>query len=188
MSSNGSRLIAGPAPRRTASARVLGPVLGLVLIAVGVIGVQHLAAVQGWTTQASWATGVAEWLDGQGPEGTLLALVTVLGLLGVVLLGSALSLPRRSHRYAGGEDDVELWITGGALAAVAADAADRAEGVLSARAEASRRGVRVRVVGRDADRRERRTEIAEAVRGAVQERLGDLPAGRIKVDVKEETS
>lgn len=184
----GSRLLGGPPPRRTPLARFLGPLLAIALVALGVVGIQALAASQQWTREQSWITAVVDSLDGLEPTTGVLVVVSLAGVIGLVLLLTAIAPPRRSHRYAGGDDGAELWITADALAEVAADAADRADGVLTATARATRRGVRVTAVARGAEDKGRHGEIEKTVRSAVTDRLGDLPAGRLHVNVKEETA
>lgn len=183
-----ARLLRGPAPRRTTAARFLGPLLAVGLVALGVVGIQALAASQDWTREQSWLRSATDSLDGLEPSTGVLVVVTIAGVVGLLLLVTALAPPRRSHRYAGGADGAELWITAGALAVVAGDAADRAEGVLTASARPTRRGVRVTAVARGADDKARRDELEKSVHAAVTDRLGDLPAGRVRVDVQEETA
>lgn len=185
-----TRRAATPAPRRTSSARFLGPLLAVAVIALGVTGVQHLAVERGWTEASSWLRTALDRPHGLEPSVPVLILAVVVGTIGLALVWSAISPPRRSHRLADtseGDDVgvVDLWVDGSATRDLVADVVDRCAGVLDSDVGLRRGGkVVVAALVLPGSARQVKGEIAEAV----ADRLRDLAPRRLVVKVREEVA
>ncbi|RRR96897.1 DUF6286 domain-containing protein [Glycomyces terrestris] len=131
-------------PRRRPAAAwpaVLGAVL---LAALAVLFAQHTAAERGWTAQPSWLREALAALHDREPSVWVLAAGVASALLGLWFLVAAFVPARRSHLSAEGPGD--LWISPRAVEAMAADAAERAPGVLHAATELRRRRLKVKAL------------------------------------------
>ncbi|MCF6377111.1 hypothetical protein L2K70_05820 [Nocardioides KLBMP 9356] len=110
----------------------VGIVLALALVVLGVVAVRDLVVHQGWATGQPWLPDLLGSLDGLTPTTGVLVAATVAAVVGLaLLLVGLLPAPRRHTRA---QDSDQLWSSPEAVAAVARVAADRAPGVLSARA------------------------------------------------------
>ena len=135
-----------PASRHRAVA--IGVALALALVGVAVVAVRDLAVTEGWAAGEPWLAEGVRRLDGLEPSTGVLALATAVGVLGLVLLLAGLLPAGRHHVPASGAQ--HLWSSPSALAEVARSAADRSQGVVTARvARASRGRVVLDVVTRD---------------------------------------
>lgn len=157
-----------PAPARVptgpAAAVVVGIVLSLVLIGAGVVAVRDALIRAGTLNGSPLLPRAGRWLAGLGPTGLVLGLSIASLVLGIVLV--VLALKRRSRPDLSLDAATSVHLGPGDVARVAAAAADRVDGVQSARATATRSKVRVvvRVTGET-------PEIAEAVSQRVTEAL-----------------
>lgn len=161
---------------------VIGAVMALLLVAIAVLAVRDLVVAQGWATGQPWVPQVVSDLDGLTPSPTVLAVATLVALVGLALvLAAVLPAPRR-HVRAEGPD--QLWTTPTAVATAAAASVDRTPGVLSARvASASRKRVVLEVVGR---RDESGAEVRDLSRDAAVLVTGALGIRRADVRLAEE--
>lgn len=165
-------------PRRGPAAAWPAVLGALLLLAFAALLAQHAAAARGWTANASWLGEALAALDDRRPSAWVLAGGAAAALLGLWFLIAAFLPARRSHLHADGPGD--LWIAPAAIEAVAADAAERAPGVLHAAGEMRRRRLRVKALlapGHEAAV----ADILESV-GA---RLGGLGELEVSVQAKE---
>lgn len=170
-------------PKAPAGATFTGIVLALLVIATGVVGIHDLLAGQGWISGSPWLTRAITSLDGVAVASWMVPVAVVVALIGLWLLLVAIKPRRTTHRPAT-DANLDLWLSSGALAAMATEAAARTPGVASARADArSRRRVDVDV---------RTTNDTEQTRAAVQDavesRIAPLTTKSVRVSVKEVTS
>lgn len=165
-------------PRARPAAAGLAALVAVLWIALAVVAVRELAVDQGWATGSPWLPAVLDALDGRTADVLAAVVGGVLVLLGLITLYLALKPGRVTHLSTTTEAD--LWLTRGALAALAHAVVDRQPGVVSVHAETTRRRVRVHVVARDD-----RGGLEQRVRAALGERLGPLTRQRVDVDVTE---
>lgn len=180
-----------PAPRTPPRARpaavVVAVLLALALIAVAVVAVRDLALAQGWATGTPWIRSVLNGLDGLGPSTGLAVVGALVGIVGLLLMWLGLRPGRRTHLR--GPGDADLWLSRGAVAALAQSTADRVAGVVSADASrTSRRRIIVDVVASanpDADTRSDPQAVTERVRTALEADIAPLTGASIKVRTTE---
>ncbi|MEU6859243.1 DUF6286 domain-containing protein [Glycomyces sp. NPDC046736] len=166
------------APRRRPAASWLGLVGAVLLAGLAVLFGQHAAAERGWTSRDSWLLAALDRLDDPAPQTWVLAAGIVAALLGLWFLIAACVPARRSHLPVEGRCD--LWVSPRALEALAADAAERAPGVLHGHGEVRRRRLRVEALLAPG------TESGVAgVLDAVGERLTGLADLEVSVQAKE---
>lgn len=182
MTNRTDRALARPPALRHRSVP-LALLFALLLVAVAVVAARDLAVSQGWARGEPWLTALVDSLDGLEAGTATLALATVVGLLGLVLLVVGLSPAER--RYVRATEATQLWSTPSAIAEVSRTAADRAPGVLAARvARAGRRRILIQVTTRgDAARDDATLSGARDVAAAPGRALG---ARRIDVRLAEE--
>ena len=164
-----------PAPRNRPAVIWVTTVISLSLIGLAVVSVRDLATSQGWAAGKPW---VREWLGQRGSltvSTPVIVIAACLGLLGVVVLWASLKPGRRTHLATSLDDD--LWLTSGAVAALARHVADRSQGVITAEASSRGRKITVGVVTAD-DPDEVRSRVAAAL-----QRVTDLTRARISVKV-----
>lgn len=166
-------------PRARPGATPLAVLLALGLVALAVVGIHDLAAARGWSNGPVWVADLAERLDGLTATTGVVAASIGAGVVGLLLVVLALAPARRTHLRVRGEQD--LWVSRGAVAALAGATADRAPGVISAEVtRSSRRRVTVEVVTqRDRD------EVTAGVRSALDGSLADLTGTRVAVRTTE---
>ncbi|MFB9661156.1 DUF6286 domain-containing protein [Glycomyces mayteni] len=165
-------------PRRSPAASWLAVLGALLLLAFAALLAQHAAAARGWTSASSWLGEALAALDDREPSTWVLAGGVAAVLLGLWFLVAAFLPARRSHLHAEGPGD--LWVTPAAVEAVAADAAERAPGVLHAATEMRRRRLRVKALlapGSEA-------AVADILE-SVGTRLGSLAEIEVSVQAKE---
>lgn len=161
-------------PRRAPVAVLTAIVLALVLIAVAVVTIRDLALSQGWAAGAPLVPDLVEGLDGVRASVGVAIGGGVVALIGLVLLWLGLRPGRRTHLRVAG--DADLWLSPGAVAAIAQETADRLPGVVSAESSLrSRRRVVVDIVAQDA------AAVAEHVSAVLDDQVGRLTGVRIKV-------
>lgn len=169
----------GQAPRSAPAALALGLLLSLLLVTVAVITVRDLVVGQGWAEGSPWIPSWVDGLDGLTPGTPVLVAGIVAALVGLLVLVLALRPGRKTHVPAARGGD--LWLTPDAVATVAATAADRTSGTLSATpVRATPRGATVQVLTRGGDGR--------AAQEAAREVVGDLTPMSISVKAKELSS
>lgn len=167
----GRTLRAAPVPRRPAGVGIVGMILALVLLALGALAIYEAVVLLGW---AGGEPPLTALLTDQAAVGrdTLVAVLAALAvLLGLLLLWTALKPGRR--RGARVEAATGVWLTWADVERLARTTAARQDGVLSARARASRRRVDVAAEITSG-------EVRPAVEAALADRLAPLtPAPRI---------
>lgn len=169
----------GVVPRARPKAASLGVLVAVLLVALAVVAVRELAVDQGWATGSSWLQSLLDTLSGRTAGTAVLVVGIVLVAVGVLVLHVALRPGRVTHLAT--TDDGDVWLTRGALAALAHEVVDRQAGVVSVDAEpAGRRKVKVRVVARDD-----RAGVEQQVRDALGRRLDPLTRLRYDLDVSE---
>lgn len=162
----------------------IGVVLALALVGVAVVAVRDLAVTEGWATGEPWLAEGVRRLDGLEPSTGVLALATVVAVLGLVLVLAGLLPAGRHHVPASGVQ--HLWSSPSALAEVARSAADRSPGVVAARvARASRGRVVLDVVTRNGVTDQTTLSTARELASAAGTALG---ARRVDVRAAEEES
>ncbi|MCY7402928.1 MAG: DUF6286 domain-containing protein [Nocardioides sp.] len=160
-------------PRTRPAAAGLAALVDVLWIALAVVAVRELAVTQGWATGEAWLPDVLERLDGRTADvltavvGGVLVVLVVLVVLGQLALYVALKPGRTTHLAT--TTDADLWLTRGALAALAHAVVDRQPGVVSVHAEPTRRRVTLHVVAR-----EDRAGLEQRVRAALGEQLHPL--------------
>lgn len=166
-------------PRARPAATWLGILVALLFVALAVVAVRELAVDQGWASGEPWLPAALEALQGRTADVATAVLGVALALLGLLVLALALKPGRATHLATSTEHDV--WLSRGALAALAYAVADRQAGVVSVQAAPSRsRRVRVRVVARDD-----RSGVEQRVRAALGARVEPLTRQRLDIDVAE---
>lgn len=147
-------------PRARPATAGLGILVAVGLVALAVLGVHELAVDRGWASGSSWVKSVLDALDGRTADTATAVLGAAVAVLGLLVLLVALRPGRATHVPTTGEPDV--WLSRGAVAALAAATADRQVGVVEAGAEVSRRRITLRVVART-DRDGVETRVREAL-------------------------
>lgn len=125
-------------PKARPAAALVAPVVAAALIALAVVAVRDLAVTQGWSTGTAWSLDLVESLDGLTATAGVVVIGIALVLLGLLVSWLALKPATRTHLKAATDSD--LWLSRGAVAALAQAVADRSSGVVSA--DASRGGRR----------------------------------------------
>ncbi len=168
-----------PPPRARSAAVLVSVLLALLLVALAVVAVRDLAVSQGWTTGSPWSLSLVRDLDGLTDSVWVTATGVVVALVGLVLVWLALKPGARTHLA--GRSDSDLWVSPGAVAALARGTADRAPGVVSADVRrVSRRRITVEVVtNRDA------SSVTGGVEAALRPGPGDLTHARVDIRTKE---
>ncbi|MFD4327541.1 DUF6286 domain-containing protein [Nocardioides sp. NPDC058538] len=165
-------------PRRAPVAVATATVLAIVLIAFAVVAIRELALSQGWAAGTPLAPDLVEGLDGLRASVGLAIGGGAIALIGLVLLWLGLRPGRRTHLRVAG--DADLWLSPGAVAAIAQETADRLPGVVSAESSLrSRRRVVVDIVAQDA------AAVAEHVSAVLEDQVGRPTGASIKVRATE---
>lgn len=182
MSNRSERALARPPVGRHRAVPV-GFVVALALVALAVVAVRDLAVARGWSAGDPWVATLVGDLDGMTPGAGLLALATVVGVLGLVLvLVGLLPAPRRHVRTEGVE---QLWASPAAIATTVRAAVDRVPGVQKARvSRAGRRRVVVEVATRGSETDS--TAVLSGARDTATLVAGALGARRVDVRLAEE--
>lgn len=166
-------------PRARPAATGLGVLVALLWVALAVVAIRELTVGQGWATGESWLPAALDALQGRTADVATAALGGLVALLGLVVLCLALKPGRATHLAT--TDDHDVWLSRGALAALAHGVVDRQAGVVSVDARSTRRRrVTVRVVARDD-----RAGVEQRVRTALAARVEPLTRQRFAVDVEE---
>jgi len=164
-------------PTRSGPVGIVGPILAVLLIAVGVVLLRDALAAAGVLEGGAWIPAALGALDGVRAGPLFLAGGIVAALLGLWLIVTALRPRVRSGVNVASRTGIFLGT--GDVARLASAAAEDVGGVISASTVASRRKVSttIRTTGGPG--------IAEAVRQAVTDRLTDLdPPPRVTVTVR----
>ena len=148
-----------PAPVAVAGASKVGAVLAVGVVALGALGVRDAATAAGWLTGRPWIPVAADAVDGLRPASWTVPAGIAVAVFGFVLVLVAL-LPRR-RTAAALKADTAVYVRRRDVAAIAAAAAREVPGVLSAKAKASPRRVRVRCAVTTADVRPTITKAVE---------------------------
>ncbi|MCC3765315.1 DUF6286 domain-containing protein [Glycomyces sp. TRM65418] len=167
-------------PRRRPAVAWYGLVGALLLAGLAVLAGQHFAAERGWTSHESWLRRAMGFLEDPRPSTWIVAGGIAAAILGLLFLVIACLPARRSHRRAEGHPN--LWVSRQAIEAMAADAAERAPGVLHGRATLRRRRLHVEAL-LVPDAPNGVAGIAEAV----GDRLSGLTDPEVSVQAKERT-
>lgn len=153
-------------PLALPAAAFTGPLIAVLVLAAGVIGIRDGVLAAGWITGSSWTTAAAEWIDGLVFAGWMIPVAIVAIIVGLLLLVAALK-PRRKTAIALNAD-TSVWIEPAAVAHIAADAARSVPGVLTAKATATRRTVVVRAQVTGDDRSGITSAVTERVKAALE--------------------
>lgn len=146
MTSRTDRVMGRPPALRHRSVP-LAVLLGALLVGVAVVAVRDLSVAQGWAQGDPWLAAGIRALDGLEATTAVLAVATLAGVVGLLLL--VVGLSRAERRYVRATEETQLWSTPAAIGEVARTAADRAPGVLAARVgRAGRRRVVLEVLTR----------------------------------------
>ena len=153
-------------PLALPAAGFTGPLVALLVLAVGLVGIRDGVVAAGWLDGSSWTGAAAEWIDGLTFDGWMIPVAIVSIIVGLLLLFAALK-PRRKTAVAL-TAETSVYIEPAGIARVAADAARSVPGVLDARASATRRSVTVRADVTGDDRSGLKKAIADQVRSALE--------------------
>jgi len=155
----------------------IGAVLALVLVALGVAGIRDALVALGAIEGEPWIDSVVDTMDGWQPQFWLVPAGIALVLLGLWLLLAAFR--PRSRTGVAVRAETGVFLRTGDVERLAARAAGDVDGVLSARSNASRRKVEVRVAVTGG------SATGDRVRTAVQDALQPLehaPTVQVKTD------
>ncbi|CDO05405.1 hypothetical protein C1S82_13210 [Mycolicibacterium cosmeticum] len=130
---------AGRVPVATATARYIGVVLAVVLLAAGVLAVREAGVTLGWITGTSWIGTALTAVDGLRSQWWMVPAGAVALAAGAWLVFSALR-PRRKTAIAV-DASAAVWMRPRDVARLASHAAAAVPGVEVLRAEATRRKV-----------------------------------------------
>lgn len=166
-------------PKAHAWSTAVGILLALLLIAAGVIAVHDWLIGLGWITGDDWLTSAMEAVDDIQVETWMVVAAVPLALVGLWLVLVGIKPRRRTHQPTP-DSELDLWITPGALAAIAGHAADRQPGIASATAHPRRRRIDV-----DISTEDRGAEVQSRVQEAVEHSLEGLTTHRVRVRAKE---
>jgi hypothetical protein len=164
-------------PTRSGPVGIVGPILAVLLIALGVVLLRDALVAAGVLAGAAWIPAALGPLDGVRPGPSFLIGGIVAALLGLWLIFTAVRPRVRSGVKVASRTGIFLGT--GDVARLASAAAEDVGGVISASTVATRRKVSttVRTTGGPG--------IAAAVRDAVTDRLTDLePPARVTVTVR----
>ncbi|NIZ93342.1 DUF6286 domain-containing protein [Kineococcus rubinsiae] len=165
------------APAGSGPVGVVGPLLAVLLLALGVLLVRDALVTAGTVSGSAWLPAVVDGLRGTGPAGWLVPAGAVVVLVGLWLV--VVALRPRSRRTLPLTSDTGVFLHVRDVARLAAGAAGDVDGVLDASASATRRKVTVTVSGTAA------AGLREDVTEAVTERLAALAsAPRVSVLVR----
>lgn len=153
-------------PLALPAAAFTGPLIAVVVLAAGVVGIRDGILAAGWITGTSWTVTAAEWIDGLAFAGWMVPVAIAAIIIGLLLLLAALRPRRKTAVELTAQTSV--WIEPAAIAQIAADVARSVPGVLGARATASRRGVTIRAQVTGDDRSGIGDTIAEQVKIALE--------------------
>ncbi|NIZ92444.1 DUF6286 domain-containing protein [Kineococcus rubinsiae] len=143
---------------------VVGPVLAVLLVALGALLVREALVTGGVVGGSTWLPPAAGALDGTAPGGAAIAVGVVAALLGLWLV--VVALRRRTRRTLA--VGAMSYLSARDVARLAAGAARDVDGVLDVSAEATRKRVLVR------GRATSRDGVEEPVRAAVAHQLSAL--------------
>lgn len=163
---------AAPVPKRPAAIGWVGMGLALLLTVLGVLALFDGAVRAGWAEAEPVLTPFLTGPAVVTPQPGAAVVAVLVGLIGLWLVITALRPGHRAGIRLGG--GAGIWMGHRDLEHLAASTAERCDGVLSARARASRKRVTVHV--------ETTTpQVQEAAASAVRERLAALSAPKIDV-------
>ncbi|WP_134767927.1 DUF6286 domain-containing protein [Nocardioides sp. 1609] len=166
-------------PRARPAAALVAPVLAAVVVALAVVAVRDLAVDRGWAGGTSWSRDLVDSVDGLTASTALTVAGLATAVVGLVLVVAALLPGRRTHLR--GSCSADLWLSPGAVAALAQTVADRAPGVISAETtRVGRRRVTVEVVAREGE-----AGVADTVRTALDSGPGALTTAAVGIRLKE---
>lgn len=159
-------------PTGAPAAVVVGFVLALVLVAVGFFAVWDVLIHTGALGGTPWLPRAARSVAGLKKTSAMLLISILAVLVGIILL--ILALRRRSRPKLTLVADIPVFLDPRDAARIAAGAADDVDGVLEARATATRTKVNlsVRVTGEDQSIADAVTEEATRALTPVQSRIG----------------
>jgi hypothetical protein len=168
---------AAKAPVGSGAITMVGLVLGLLVTAAGLVAIRDSLVHSGLLGGPPWTEQAAGALNGLTAAGWMVPAGSALVLLGLWLLLTTLRPRRRTGIPVTSSTGVFLRHTD--VARLAQRAAEQVDGVLTARAHATRRAVTLRV------RSTGSSEAAEGVRSAVSGRLSALESSpTVKVHVE----
>ncbi|GAS95804.1 uncharacterized protein RMCC_2770 [Mycolicibacterium canariasense] len=181
----------GRVPVATATARYIGVVLALVVLAAGVLAVREAGVTLGWITGTSWIGAAVTAVDGLHSQWWMVPAGAVALAAGAWLVFSALR-PRRKTAIAV-DASAAVWMRPRDVARLASHAASAVPGVEVLRADATRRKVTLYVgltgvESGDASGSQPGTVSGAAAKGAVTAAVGSateilLPPPRIAVRI-----
>ncbi len=188
---------ARPAPRRAAveplastktplgpgAITLVGVLLALLVLGLGVIGLQVALVATGLLHGTPWLTSGLQRVDGLTPAGWMSPAGLVLVLLGVALL--VLTLKRRPRKAVALNATTGVFLRPRDLARLATAAAEQVDGIQQAQASAARSGRITLSITTTTATQDATGDVARAAQAAVEQRLSALarPA-RISVRTK----
>lgn len=167
-----------PAPTGSGRIGVVGPVLALLLTALGALLLREGIVGLGWVAGRPWLDSAAGSLDGFAPPAWVVAAGVVVVLVGLWLLVTALGRRTRRTIAVTSRSGIHLGLRD--VARLASGAARDVDGVVSVSTSATRRVVHVRVRALATER------VQDEVTTAVRDQLAPLdptPTVKVTVDV-----
>lgn len=168
-------LAAAKTPIGPGGLSVVGLILALVVLALGVVGVQAALVATGLLSGKPWLTSGIALVNGLRPAGWMPAAGTVMALLGLWLL--LLALKPRPRTAVALQAATGVFLRPRDLARLAVATADDVDGVQDAHASASRTTVTLTLTTTGSDTNtptSSRDGVTEAVKAAVTQRLSVL--------------
>ncbi|WP_018157436.1 DUF6286 domain-containing protein [Demetria terragena] len=177
---NGKAPAHGKAPKhpQAAPAAVFGAVLvGLMLLALGAAAIQWMVVRQDWASGPAVLDRLVDAIDGSRVADWGLLAGIPMALIGLWLLFVALKPRRRTHERI--SDDLDAWLTPGALCALAETAAEDVPGVLQATGSLRRKTALTVRVATEPDVQPE--SVIEQVRAEVSSRVAELTTRTVDV-------
>jgi len=177
-------LRAAKAPVGVGSAPLVAQLLALLLIALGVVGVQEALVRTGAVQGSSWTRAVVRSVDGtRWTDPLVLAVGVVAVVLGMLLL--PVGLLRRPRRSVALQAETGVHLRTKDLATIATSAVEGADAVTDVRVDASSRSLKVRATTVAAN--DRNVEIARGLEERLAASLDALEhTPRTKVYIRNE--
>ncbi len=152
-------------PVGTGSAPLFAQLIGLALIGLGVVAVQHLLAARGAISGSSWLSATVDAVDGvQGSSPAVLTLGIVAVVLGVLLLPVVFKPRPRTSLTLAASTGVHL--TPKDTARIVSSSLDDVDSITAVKVVATRRKVRVKAT--TVAPKDRATEVSSDLRQAAE--------------------
>lgn len=179
----GSAMTAARAPVGVGATPLVATAMALLLIAVGVVGVQEALVRSGATTTSSWTSQTLSFLDGLEAQLWMLPLFVLLALAGVLLL--LLVFRRRPRKTLALKARTGVYLRTKDLGRILEEQLEGTQGVTDVDATAS--GSRLRIVVNTLEPKSTSKTVAERVRMRIAPTIDTLSkTPKVKIHVRNE--